>query len=111
MEVVNIGLFLYSIDHKFLKTKMTKENSRCKKLFGEKNIRDEWMELIKMSIVDRLETMIMNNNGQLPCKDDIDYYISTRSNDIILTPLKATKINDPNEHLEFLFNGLVDDPV
>ncbi len=99
LESVNIGVLLFCPELLFLDTRISKDNDRVLRFFGEQNL--EYINLSKQSIYSRLKGEGFKTKG------DLDRFISTRANDIILSDLRSTKVVDPNSDLNHLYDELV----
>lgn len=99
LEVVNIGVALYSVAEKRLHVRISQSNQRIRRFFGNQN----W------PLVSRGKTAIVNQLRlqHFPSIDVLKEFISKRANSIQLTMPRPMRIVDVQTELDRLFERLV----
>ena len=103
LEVANVGVMLFCPELHFLKTRVAEGNDRIRKIFGVSGDDLARIEDMKQTIVERLQV----ESVSLPALQDVQQFIMTRGNDVILTPLRPMRVVNPEADLENLFKDLV----
>ena len=106
-EAANVGVVLFCPDRGFLQTKMVKSNHRIRRFFGEEADNYLHLNAMKDSLVKRLEV----EKAEFCRLEDLQLFVETRANKVILTPPKPVKVFDPQEDLAALFKELVEEPL
>lgn len=106
-EAANVGVVLFVPEFKFIRAKLSKTIGRIRRFFGEDV--DGYLHLIAMkeSLAKRLEV----ESAEFNTLEDLQQFVATRANKIILTSPKPLKVFDPEKDLESLFQELVADPI
>jgi hypothetical protein len=102
-EAVNIGVLLFCPSKNFLEVEVSSGNDRVRRLFGKESFDPRRLKIVKTAIKSRLQ--LEKNLFSTP--EDLEKFIRTRSNDIILTPHRPMRVIDPKEDLANLFKDLV----
>jgi len=102
LEAANIGLVLFVPESKFVQARINPNNDLVRRFFGN-SFNDDWLKAAKNSIKERVEKSSANFQNL----EDFRKFINTRTNEVLLTPPKPVKINDPNEMLNSLYEELV----
>lgn len=105
-EVTNVGVLLFCPEHKFLKAKLLKNNNRIKRFFGDEADNYQHLNAMKDALARRLEV----EQSDLTTLEELQTFVSTRANKVILTNPKPIKVFKPSDDLEALFTELVIDP-
>ena len=103
LESVNIGLVLFVPEAQFLQTRVNTNSDRVRKFFGRESFNNDWLIAAKKSIKQRVK--IIGSN--LQTAEDFKKFTDTRINEILLTPPKPVKIDDPEKKLDALYEELV----
>jgi hypothetical protein len=102
-EAANIGVLLLCPDLGFVRSQMSSEYSRIGRFFGKGSFDAERLRLIQHGIGTRVQENFDWSQGL----EDLERFISTRANDVQLTPARALKTADPAADLDVLFGELV----
>jgi len=102
MECVMVGVILLSEDHHWMGASMVKDNQRAVALFNMTERETSYLELYKASVAHRINAA-----------DDADRnfkwlneYAATRANDLVITPPRMTRVEDPEISMAVLFDQL-----
>jgi len=106
-EAANVGVLLFSPEHGFLRAQMMKSNHRIRKFFGEEADNYQHLNAMKDSLTERLQI----EKAEFKALADLQSFVETRANKVILTQPKAFKVFDPEADLAALYQELVADPV
>lgn len=103
LEAANIGVILFCPERRFIRAKTAQGNDRVRRFFG--SLDNDWTQInaIKNSIENRLEVA----GHDFQSLDDLTHFISTRANEMQITPPRPMKVLDPEKELEELFEELV----
>jgi len=103
LEMANVGVVLFCPELRFLKAKLTHRDDRLRRVFRGHDIDLRRIESAKKATAERL-------NG---CQDDfqtlqdLNEFVASRGNDIVLTAPRPVKVNEPQAELTRLFAELV----
>jgi hypothetical protein len=99
LEGVNIGVVLYSSSERRLKVRITRDNRRIRKVFGNQ----DW------NLLSRARASIESHlrSEQFPTISDLESYIAKRANIIQLTAPRPMHVTDLEDDLNQLHNRLV----
>ncbi|MFH1110238.1 MAG: DUF3037 domain-containing protein [Planctomycetota bacterium] len=105
-EVVNVGLVLFVPALRQLEVEMTRTARRVQQVFGKGTIDSWWLRTVR----DSFERGLLNEHGagRFASSEDLDRYFGTLGNDIIATPSRPTRVENPRESLDRLFARFVD---
>lgn len=103
LEVANVGVMLFCPELHFLKARVAKGNDRVRRIFKVSGDDLARIAETKRSITERLEV----EGERLPTLEDMQRFIVTRGNDIVLTQLRPMKVMQPEADLQSLFRELV----
>jgi hypothetical protein len=103
LEVANVGVMLFCPELHFLRTLVAHGNDRVRRIFGFSGRDLARIDAIKQAIVARVEAESQN----LPTFEEMQQFVRSRANDIVLTPLRPAKVVRPEEDLKALFAELV----
>ena len=106
IEAVNVGVVLFCPQQRFLEAKLMKSNNRIRRFFGEEADNYEHLNAMKDALVKRLEV----ERVEFAQLEDLQQFVQTRANKVILTEPKPVKVVDPRQDLETLFKELVEEP-
>jgi len=103
LEAANIGVILFCPERRFIRAKTAQGNDRVRRFFGSQD--NDWTQInaIKNSIENRLEVA----GHDFKSLDDLTNFISTRANEMQISPPRPMKVFDPEKDLEELFEELV----
>jgi hypothetical protein len=104
LEAVNLGVLLFCPEVGFLEAKIGSNNDRVRKFFGRESF-DNWaLNKAKQALVARLYL----DRAQLQTLEDLEQFIQTRANEVILSNLRPVKVlKNPQKELDDLFRELV----
>lgn len=102
-EAANIGVVLVCPELEFIRARTVGNNQRVKRFFGASAIDSKRFRLVERAI----EARIANHYDWSSGVADLERFISTRANDIQLTPHRSMKSTNPEADLEQLFEELV----
>lgn len=105
MEVANIGVLLYVESQPFLKVRLIRENEHIKRFFA-KDYRQKLktVNATKQMLQRRIEVEAHELSG----KRDVEQFLARFANDIVFTPLRPARVEDPEVELIQLFADLVE---
>ncbi len=107
LEAANVGVLLFSPDHGFIQAKVTPNINRIRRFFGADTGGYLHLSAMKEAIVNRVEI----ERAQFKTLHDLEQFVYTRANQVLLTPPKPILVSDPQADLNALFQELVADPV
>jgi len=107
LEAANVGVVLFSPEHRFIRARVSESIRRIRRFFGDDVDGYHNLNAMKDSLVKRLEIQ----KADFVVLEDLQQFVDTRANKIILTQPKPVKVFDPEKDLEALFQELVADPV
>jgi hypothetical protein len=97
-----VGVILLSEEHHWMGASMVKDNRRAITLFNMTERETSYLELYKESVAHRINAA-----------DDVDRnlnwlieYAATRANDLVITPPRMTRVEDPEQSMAVLFDQL-----
>lgn len=105
-EVANVGVLLFSPEHDFLEARLTSNNQRVRRFFGEHADHAKHVNAMKEAFIERLRV----EKREFADLEDLSLFVQTRANRIILTVPKAVRVVNPPSDLEALFATLVAEP-
>jgi len=105
-EAANVGVVLFCPDHHFIKAKLIKNNHRIRRFFGEEADNYQHLNAMKEALASRLKV----EESSFVTLEDLQSFVATRANKVILTDPKPVKILNPFEDLEALYRELVLEP-
>lgn len=106
-EAANVGVVLFCPELHFLRAKMVKANHRIRKFFGEEADNYQHLNAMKDALAKRLEV----EKAEFSVLADLQQFVETRANKVILTQPNPVKVFDPEQDLIALFKELVDEPL
>lgn len=102
-EAVNVGVILFCPERRFISARTTTENGRARKLFGADTFDPFQLNAAKKAIEERLEV----ERDRFRTLDDLQKFIDTRANEIVISPPRPTRVESPEQDLASLFDELV----
>ncbi len=105
-EAANVGVLLFSPEHDFLRARMTPDDKRERRFF--KGVADQpgHLATMKNALVERLAV----ERSEFRTLEDLQRFVLTRANKVILTPPKAVRVTEPQEDLNRLYTQMVEEP-
>ena len=103
-EVANVGVLVFCPSPHFIKARMSTNNDRAAHVFGKKNIDTWWLKAAKKSF----EMAVQNDSKRFSTKEDLEAFIASRGNDLVLTQPRSMRSEDPASDLDALFMDYVD---
>jgi hypothetical protein len=106
-EAANVGVLLFAPEHHFLDVELSPSDERVQRFFGgERDLDLGRIREMKASLQKRLRVEA-DRFGTLA---DLEHFVATRANEIILTPPRPVAVADPRADLASLFRDLVERP-
>lgn len=102
-EAANVGVLLFCPDLRYIDAKVSRGNDRIARFFHRGTFDAERINAAKQAIVSRLEV----ERDAFRTLDDLQRFIDTRANEIIVTTPRPVKVRDAAEDLTRLFSELV----
>lgn len=106
-EAANVGVVLFCPERRFIAAKLIKNNHRIRKFFGEEADNYQHLNAMKEALASRIEV----EQAEFASLADLQTFVATRANKVILTEPKPVKVFDPREDLEALYRELVLEPI
>jgi|GEM_PF-1018684 len=103
LETVNVGVLLFCPEAKFIDVRITAGNEQPRRVFHMDDVQCERLNKAKYALADRIHT----TQALFVQLTDLECFIGTRTNDIVLTAHRAMKVFDPHAELDALFRELV----
>lgn len=102
-ESVNVGVLLFCPEAKFIDARTSSENSRVRKFFGSGTFDSVRLQAAKKA----LETRLRICRDDFRTVEDLNHFISTRANELLITAPRPMKVLNPEADLDALFQELV----
>lgn len=106
METVNVGIVVFCPTLDFLGVRVTERDTRAERLFAADGVPLDLLHAAKQAIVNRLRSVDLRPRTL----EELQHFVDTRGNDLILTPPRSLRIEEPARQLDDLFRQLVLDP-
>jgi hypothetical protein len=103
LEAANVGVLLSCPELTYLEARMSQGNDRVRRFFSGENVDLDGLDAAKRALTNRLRV----NREAFGSLDDLVAFVDSRANDIVLTPPRTVKIEDPEATLNALFVDLV----
>jgi len=101
-ESVNVGVLLFCPEAKFIDARTSSENSRVRKFFGPGTFDPVRLQAAKKAIEARLRVC----RDDFRTVEDLNHFIDTRANELLITPPRPMKVLNPEAALDALFKEL-----
>jgi hypothetical protein len=105
-EAANVGVVLFCPDRQFIRAKVSESIRRIRRFFGDDVAGYHQLNAMKDALVNRVEI----EKDQFTTLEDLQQFVATRGNNILLTQPKPVMVLDPEQDLTALFEELVADP-
>jgi hypothetical protein len=102
-EAANVGVLLFCPSLDFIAARTASDNDRIRRFFGGRTVDLDRINVMKRSIERRLRV----ESGRFRTLDDLQRFVESRGNDIVLTAPRSMKVLDPEKDLSSLFAELV----
>lgn len=102
-EAANVGVLLLCPEAGFISARVSRSNGRIAQFFGRGSYDKDLVNAAKQALLNRLEL----ERGSLQTVADLQRFIRTRANDLLLTPPRPMKVFDAEADLDRLFSELV----
>jgi hypothetical protein len=103
LETANVGVILFCPGWNFLDVKLTASFSRIADFFSRHDV-----DRVSLGAsLESLKLRLLKTKEQFKTKEDLNSFIETRANEIILTPPRAIKVLKPQEDLDNLYQELL----
>ena len=106
-EAANVGVVLFCPEVGFLRAKLARSNHRIRRFFGEEADNYQHLNAMKDALAARLQV----ERSAFQTLEDLQTFVATRANKVVLTSPKPVKILDPEADLEALYQELVQAPA
>jgi hypothetical protein len=106
-EAANVGVVLFAPEHKFIRARVSDNNKRIRKFFGDEADNYQHLNAMKNALVQRIEV----EKAEFGLLENLQQFVEKRANKVILTNPKPVKVFNPEEDLNALFQELVEHPV
>ncbi|MBM3216531.1 DUF3037 domain-containing protein [Candidatus Poribacteria bacterium] len=103
MEASNVGVLLFRPDPWYLGVRTAEGNDRPRRFFGTKSFDAARLNAAKKA----LEIRLRHRGTDFRTLDDLNAFIDTRANDLIVTAPRPMSVRSPGDDLERLFQELV----
>ena len=101
LEAANVGVLLFCPETRFIDACVARNNQRIVKFFGRGSFDPGRLDAAKQAVVTRLHV----EAGTFGALSDLDRFIKTRGNEILITPPRPMKVRVPEEDLARLVLG------
>lgn len=105
-EAVNIGLVLFVPSLAFLEVRTAANSRRVAQVFGKAAVDPQWLRTARESFSQGLRTE--HKSGRFSSQEDLDKYLATLGNDIVPTPARPVRVEDPAAEMDRLFARFVE---
>ena len=102
-EAANVGVLLFCPEAGFIEARTSAGNDRIRRFFREYPFDRRQINAAKRAIEERLKV----DSNSFRTLEDLQRFIDTRGNDIVLTAPRPVKVFDPKQDLDQLFGELV----
>ena len=102
-EAATIGVVLFCPDRRFIEAKTAAGNDRIRRFFGAESLDRRRLNTQKRSLEDRIRL----HADEFRTLGDLQVFIDTRANELVLTAPRSMKVLDPRRDLDNLFMELV----
>lgn len=103
MEAANLGVVLFCPELSFIEARTSRGNDRPCKFFGRKNIDPRFLDWAKKGLEERIRV----EADYFKTIHDLEHFVNTRGNELVLTTPRPVKVFDPQKDMERLFEELV----
>jgi hypothetical protein len=103
METINVGVVIFCPALGVLEVRVTDDDDRAARLFGADRVRLAQLHEGKQAIVQRLR----GADSRPRTLEELQHFVDTRGNDLILTPPRSMRVEEPARQLDDLFRRLV----
>lgn len=105
-EAANVGVLLFSPEHQFLSARMAVDEKRERRFFKGAADQPGHLATMKNALLERLRV----EKAEFRTLEDLQRFVDTRANKVILTPPKAVRVTVPEDDLDRLFTQMVEEP-
>lgn len=105
-EAANVGVLLFSPEHDFLGARMTPDDKRERRFFKGVTDQPGHLATMKNALLERLNV----ERSEFRTLEDLQRFVLTRANKVILTPPKAVRVTVPQDDLNRLYTQMVEEP-
>lgn len=102
-EAANVGIVLFVPEVPFIKARMSSDNGKVRRFFGENNFDNTWLREVKEAFERRFEV----DGDKFKELDDLRRFIDTRINELVMTIPQAVRVINPEKDFEELFVEMV----
>ena len=105
-EAANLGVLLFSPEHDFLGARMTPDDKKERRFFKTSVDQPGHLSTMKNALLERLNV----ERKEFRTLEDLQRFVLTRANKVILTPPKAVRVTTPQDDLDRLYKQMVEEP-
>lgn len=105
-EAANVGVLLFSPEHDFLGARMAPDEKKERRFFKGMADQPGHLATMKNALLERLNV----EHSEFRTLEDLQRFVLTRANKVILTPPKAVRVTVPQEDLDRLYAQMVEEP-
>lgn len=103
LEAANIGVLLFVPSPAFLDVRLASSNDRIRRFF-----QDEAGDLTQLNVMKRmLEHRVMDEAASIRTFEELQYFQTRFANELVFTPPRPIRVENPNVELTQLFEELV----
>ncbi len=108
-EAANVGVVLFVPGDRDLRLRLDRSVKRVHQCFGRDAIGAAWFKFVR----DAFERGLLRHHAESPFREpaDLDRHFGKLGNQIVVTPGRPTRVEDPARDLDRLFSRLVRDDV
>jgi hypothetical protein len=105
LEAVNVGVVLFVPEREFLRAAVSRSNRRVERFFKSGEVDTVHLDGLKESVANGLEL----SAARLGTVEDVDAFLRLRADEILVTPARTVRVEDPAATLARLLDDLVED--
>jgi len=102
-EAANVGIVLFVPEINFIKAKMSSDNGKVRRFFGQTNFDNDWLREAKEAFERRFEI----DRDKFKELDDLRQFVETRANELVMTIPHAVRVIDPEKDFDSLYAEMV----
>ena len=103
MEAANVGVVLFCPELSFIEARTSSGNDRPRKFFGSHNIDPKFLDWAKKGLEERIRV----ESDSFKTIRDLEHFVNTRGNELVLTTPRPVKVFEPQKDMGRLFEELV----
>lgn len=103
LEAANVGVLLFVPGANYLQTRMSSNNDRIRRFFGDNAPGIKALNTVKRTVEKRIQV----ESSQLQERTALEHFLRLFANEIAFSDLRPVRVNNPDVELAQLFNELV----